>query len=115
MMLLTRLRLLKFREEFIKNGIEGGRHAAKELRKSVASICVYPNETETMVKVIANMSLLNKLLRTNGVVDTDNDLREFAIGFNQSIAAFDFMDIGYSMERSLSKIKGASILNKNLK
>ncbi|KAI1328047.1 C-x8-C-x5-C-x3-H type zinc finger protein-like protein [Xylariaceae sp. FL0255] len=94
---------LIFREEFLRQGVEGGRRAANELRKAVAEHCA--PETEIVAKIIANLTNLNRLLGRNGCVETEANLPEFVTGFNQSKASFDFLDIGFGKERAESKLK----------
>lgn len=59
-----------------------------------------------MAKVCANVSGLTKAMRRDGALDSPDDLREFALGFTQGKASFDFIDVGHGKERADSKIKG---------
>ncbi|KAI0156502.1 hypothetical protein GGR57DRAFT_463599 [Xylariaceae sp. FL1272] len=96
---------LIFRDHFIREGVEGGRRAANELRKAVIDQTCYLSQVEIVVKIVANVANLNKNLRLSGSVYNDVDLPEFITGFNQGKASFDFVDIGYGKERAESKIK----------
>jgi hypothetical protein len=46
-------------------------------------------------------------MRRDGNLNDSDDLRQFALGFTQGKASFDFIDVGYGKERADSKIKGA--------
>ncbi|CAJ2510746.1 Uu.00g063710.m01.CDS01 [Anthostomella pinea] len=96
---------LIFKENLIKQGIEGGRRAANDLRQSIAEQCTSVYETEIIAKVVANFSGLNKAMKRDGSVDSEMDLKDFMMGFNQAKASFDFVDVGHGKERADSKIK----------
>ncbi|KAI1343717.1 hypothetical protein F5Y15DRAFT_175650 [Xylariaceae sp. FL0016] len=96
---------LLFKEEFIRQGVEGGRKAANRLRQAIAEHCYQMNDTEIVTKVFANLSGLNKAMKRDGAVDGEVDLRDFMLGFNQAAASFDFIDIGYGKELADFKIK----------
>ncbi|KAI8625878.1 C-x8-C-x5-C-x3-H type zinc finger protein-like protein [Xylariaceae sp. FL1651] len=93
---------LIFRQNFIKQGAEGGRRAAYELRKAVAE--QYGNGIKIFAKIVANISGLSRVLKRDGSVDTEVDLQDFVTGFNQEPFC-DFVDIGYDKEKSDSKVK----------
>lgn len=42
----------------------------------------------------------------DGSLDSLSDLKDFTLGFTQSRASFDFIDVGYGKEQADSKIKG---------
>lgn len=44
----------------------------------------------------------------NGSVEDPSLVREFALGFTQARASFDFIDVGYGKERADFKIRGMS-------
>lgn len=48
-------------------------------------------------------------MRRDGSIDNENDLRDFALGFTQGKAMFDFVDVGHGKERADNKIKGKSL------
>lgn len=45
-------------------------------------------------------------MKRDGSLEDENDLHEFAVGFTQGKASFDFVDVGHGKERADSKIKG---------
>ncbi|KAI1262267.1 C-x8-C-x5-C-x3-H type zinc finger protein-like protein [Xylariaceae sp. FL1019] len=96
---------LIFRDHLIREGVEGGRRAAHELRKAVAFQTSFLGQAEIVIKIVANLANLNKVLRASSLVYNDVDLPEFVTGFNQVKASFDFVDIGYGKDRAESKIK----------
>ncbi|KAI1102014.1 hypothetical protein F4804DRAFT_354043 [Jackrogersella minutella] len=97
---------LIFREQFVKQGLIGGRKAADELRKAVAQKFSSSTETEleVLAKVVANVPGLSKAMKYDGCVDDEATLYEFISGFNQAKAHFDFMDVGHGKERADAKI-----------
>ncbi|RYP51268.1 hypothetical protein DL768_003365 [Monosporascus sp. mg162] len=96
---------LKFKEEFMKQGLEGGKKAANALRQAIALGCRDADETEIIAKVVANLNGLSKAMKRDGCVDSENDVKEFMLGFTQAKASFDFVDVGYGKERADSKIR----------
>jgi hypothetical protein len=77
----------------------------------VAEQCQNPDETEIIAKVVANLSGLNKAMKRDGSVDSENDLKDFMLGFTQAKASFDFVDVGHGKERADSKIKETARFN----
>ncbi|RYP74499.1 hypothetical protein DL771_002973 [Monosporascus sp. 5C6A] len=97
---------LKFKEEFMRQGLEGGKKAANALRQALALGCRDADETEIIAKVVANLNGLSKAMKRDGCVDSENDVKEFMLGFTQAKASFDFVDVGHGKERADSKIRG---------
>ncbi|XWW98360.1 hypothetical protein V2A60_006360 [Cordyceps javanica] len=80
----------KFQDAWIRQGIEGGKKAANALRSSIARQWTDKSrDTQIVAKVVANWA---GLARTLG----SHDFRDFAVGFTQANAAFDFVDVGGS-------------------
>ncbi|KAI0137117.1 hypothetical protein BJ170DRAFT_44433 [Xylariales sp. AK1849] len=102
---------LIFKEHLIKQGLEGGKKAAYALRQAVAAQCQNPEETEIIAKVVANLTGLNKAMKRDGSVDSENDLKDFMLGFTQAKASFDFVDVGHGKERADSKIQETTRFN----
>ncbi|KAF6821679.1 c-x8-c-x5-c-x3-h zinc finger protein [Colletotrichum sojae] len=100
---------LLFQENYIKQGIEGGKKAAYALRSAVAEyVGSQAGEVEIIAKVCANMSGLGRAMRRDGCLDSEMELKDFSLGFTQAKASFDFIDVGYGKERADSKIKEAT-------
>ncbi|KAJ2972595.1 hypothetical protein NQ176_g7070 [Zarea fungicola] len=92
---------LLFQDSWIRQGLEGGRKAAQALRASVTRQWTDKNEdTPIIAKVVANFAGLARSLNCS------TELRDFAIGFTQGNAAFDFVDVGNGKDRADSKIHG---------
>ncbi|KAM0277019.1 hypothetical protein ACHAQH_006144 [Verticillium albo-atrum] len=97
---------LIFQDHFFKAGIEGGKKAAYALRLAIASLCgKHADEVEVVAKICANLTGLAKAMRRDGSIDAEFELKEFALGFTQAKAHFDFIDVGYGKERADSKIR----------
>ncbi|ORY55099.1 uncharacterized protein BCR38DRAFT_415059 [Pseudomassariella vexata] len=102
---------LIFKEHLIKQGLEGGKKAAYTLRESVVALCDNPDETEIITRIYANLTGLNKAMKRDGSVDSENDLKDFMLGFTQAKASFDFVDVGHGKERADTKIKESARWN----
>jgi hypothetical protein len=97
----------QFHEEYIRQGLEGGKKAANALRNAALEQCPnIPDDVEVIAKIFANVSGLAKAMKRVGVLDNPEDLREFTLGFTQGKASFDFIDVGHGKERADSKIRG---------
>ncbi len=59
-----------------------------------------------IAKCYANLAGLAKAMRRDGSVDNEGDVRDFAMGFTQGKASFDFIDVGHGKERADNKLKG---------
>lgn len=105
---------LQFREELIRQGLEGGKKAANALRNAVLEQCPdITDDVEVIAKVCANITGLAKAMKRDGSLDNMEDLREFTLGFTQGKASFDFIDVGHGKERADEKIKGAPLTMTN--
>ncbi|KAI1815727.1 C-x8-C-x5-C-x3-H type zinc finger protein-like protein [Poronia punctata] len=100
---------LIFRQDYIKQGIEGGKKAASELRRALAAESLArAADCEIFVKVFANMTSLNKALERDGSVESESDLLNFVTGFNQA-SFFEFVDMGTQKESANMKLKENAI------
>ncbi len=95
----------QFLEEYIRQGIEGGKKAANALRAAVLEQCQF-DDVEVIAKVCANLDGLTNAMVREGTLNSHDELRNFALGFTQGKASFDFIDVGHGKERADSKIKG---------
>ncbi|KAK8107529.1 CCCH zinc finger DNA binding protein [Apiospora kogelbergensis] len=96
---------LIFKENLIKQGLEGGKKAAYALRQEISQRCDNADDTEIITKVVANLSGLAKAMKRDDTIQNESDLRDFMLGFTQAKASFDFIDVGHGKERADSKIK----------
>ncbi|KAF4126406.1 Zinc finger protein, partial [Geosmithia morbida] len=100
---------LIFQDQYVRQGVEGGKRAAYALRAAVADQCgIMAQDMEISAKIIANLGGLSKAMVRDGVIDSVTDLRGFSQGFSQAMASFDFIDVGWGKERADTKIKGVS-------
>lgn len=100
---------MQFKEEFVRQGLEGGKKAANALRQAIAQQCREADETEVIAKIVANLNGLAKAMKRDGSIGNENDLKEFMQGFTQAKSSFDFIDVGHGKERADSKIKGRQL------
>ncbi|KAM0247873.1 hypothetical protein ACHAQJ_009689 [Trichoderma viride] len=97
---------LKFRDTWIKQGLEGGKKVAYALRAAVAErFGDEAEDLEIVAKVVANLAGLGKAMQRDGCMDNPSILKDFTLGFTQAKATFDYIDVGYGKERADSKIK----------
>ncbi|KAJ4024177.1 hypothetical protein NW766_000409 [Fusarium irregulare] len=101
-------KLLQFNESFTKDGLEGGKSAARALRTAVAQLCSHERtgSLEIICRVVANVGGLSKALYNEGCIEQLNQFRDFTLGFTQAKASFDFIDVGFGKERADAKIRG---------
>ena len=67
----------------------------------------FAQEAEIVAKVVANIRGLGTAMVRDGCLDRDpGTLEDFARGFTQAKASFDFIDVGRGKERADSKIRG---------
>jgi hypothetical protein len=98
---------VQFKEQFIKQGIEGGRKAAYALKAAILKECHGPaNEIEVIAKVCVNLDGLARAMKKAGSLENEIDLKDFFLGFSQGVASFDIVDVGYGKGRVESKIQG---------
>lgn len=103
---------LHFNEDYIRSGIEGGKRAANALRGAVLKhYSELPSDTEVAAKVVCNLHGLMKAMHRDGSLDKVDDWKDFTIGFTQSKASFEFVDVGYGKERADAKIQGTAKWN----
>lgn len=97
----------QFKEEFSRQGIEGGKKAAYALRSAILEQCgTHANGVEVIAKIYANLAGLCKAMRRDGCLTNESDLKDFTLGFTQAKASFDFVDVGHGKERADNKIRG---------
>ncbi|KAG6067473.1 hypothetical protein E4U32_003719 [Claviceps aff. humidiphila group G2b] len=92
---------LLFRDQWIEQGLEGGRRAALALEDAVRARCgEHGDGVEVLVKVVANVDGLARIL------DRDvSDIRGFALGFTQAKASFDFIIVGPENGCTTAKVR----------
>jgi hypothetical protein len=97
----------QFNEDFVRQGVEGGKQAAAALRNIILEHYGHiADDIEVMVKVCANVTGLSRALVRAESLENVNVFRDFTIGFTQGKASFEFLDVGHGKERADSKIRG---------
>ncbi|KAL3960166.1 hypothetical protein ACCO45_005283 [Purpureocillium lilacinum] len=97
---------LIFREQWTRQGFEGGKKAAQALREAIAEQCgERADDIEIVCKVVANRAGLGKTLSRAGGLESCADIRDFAAGFTNAYASFDFVDVGTTPGAASSKLK----------
>lgn len=99
-----------FRENFLNDGLEGGKHAANELYAGIVgylkSINVNADSLDIVVRAYASFSGLQVACMKKALLKSDGHISKFAHGFTQRRGLFDFVDVGPGKERADFKIKG---------
>ena len=62
-----------------------------------------------MARIFVNIDYLTRRSRSEGLVQDENILRQFALGFTQSQPSFEMVDAGRGKDRVSYKIKGQRI------
>lgn len=98
-----------FHDNFITKGEKGGEDAADTLlatlQKYMQEVTGASNGMDILVKAFANVSGLGSALERDGRLQNASQLREFATGFSNRRAFFDFVDVGTGKERADLKIQ----------
>ncbi|KZL77892.1 CCCH zinc finger DNA binding protein, partial [Colletotrichum tofieldiae] len=102
---------MPFLDDFIEQGLEGGKKAASFLMQAVSSELKsldssLPHHLKTVVRVFANLKGLAKTYTEIGTIPDPSILYEFARGFNMAHAMCDFVDAGNGKECADEKMKG---------
>ncbi|KAG6016615.1 hypothetical protein E4U41_004408, partial [Claviceps citrina] len=92
---------LLFRDSWIKQGVEGGKKAALALRDAIRAQCGdKADDVDIIAKVVANLGGVARALGRDL-----SDIKDFALGFTQAQAAFDFIDVGHGKGYASAKVK----------
>ncbi|KAL1899941.1 hypothetical protein Cpir12675_001162 [Ceratocystis pirilliformis] len=84
-----------YKHEYIRDGLDGGKRAAKDLHTTLKEQCgIYKDDVRIEVKVITNLSGLARAIKRDGIVTFETEFRDFAQGFTQALSSFDFVDVG---------------------
>lgn len=109
---MTDIRLCQFKEELLRQGIEGGKQAASTLRNAVLQTygSEFTDDIEIIASIYANCAGLSNAMLRDGCIDVIDQFKDFMVGFTQGKASFDFVNVGHGKERADSKIKGTEML-----
>lgn len=101
----------KFRDDFFRDGDNGGGFAAQELKKQIRLHLQekYPDTSidnwNIIVHFYANMDGLAKVLASRRILSTGADLQKFASGFGRANSLFSFVDVGYGKDKADHKCR----------
>ncbi|KAL8391817.1 hypothetical protein RB595_002138 [Gaeumannomyces hyphopodioides] len=101
---------MPFKDDLVKDGAQGGRQAAHNLKQAVreqldATPDAKLSHLQVLVRVYANLRGLDRVYHDVGVLPPHSSLDDFVRGFNMADASFDFVDAGNGKECSDEKIK----------
>ncbi|KAJ5457990.1 Zinc fingerCCCH-type [Penicillium sp. IBT 31633x] len=100
-----------FKDEFLQQGEQGGRNAAKQLWKSLQGYVTTNLSTITepkiMTKIYLNVKGLIEMYIRGGMNLEFSTLSEFIRGFNESASFFEIVDVGTGKSKAHDKIKEA--------
>lgn len=104
----------QFKDELVKQGIEGGKRTACLLKQAVgdelrSSARAPAAHVQVMARVYANVKGLGKTYKDANVLPRSECLNEFIRGFNMGDALCDYVDAGIGKECSDEKVKGESV------
>ncbi|KAL1996492.1 hypothetical protein VTN49DRAFT_8092 [Thermomyces lanuginosus] len=99
---------LIFKDEFLRNGEQGGKDAANQLWKVVSqyisSNLPSVSSPEIITRIYANVKGLANACFNSGIIDDPSVMDDFVRGFNESRLLFDFVDVGTGKDRADDKI-----------
>ncbi|KAF9700746.1 hypothetical protein EKO04_002026 [Ascochyta lentis] len=98
-----------FREEYVRSGEAGGRHAASQLDTAVHKWIEHettdvPLGARVICRIYANVRGLAEVLVRTGAIDHIEVFEDFVRGFTRAKAMFDFVDVGPGKDRADEKI-----------
>ncbi|KAL8293902.1 hypothetical protein RB597_007675 [Gaeumannomyces tritici] len=101
---------MPFKDDLVKDGAQGGRQAAHNLKQAVkeqldATPDAKLSHLQVLVRVYANLRGLDRVYRDLGVLPPHSSLDDFVRGFNMADAGFDFVDAGNGKECSDEKVR----------
>lgn len=101
----------KFRDDFFRDGDNGGGFAAQELKGQIRRHlqAKYPDTSidnwNIIVHFYANMDGLAKALASRRILSNCADLQKFASGFGRANSLFSFVDVGYGKDKADHKCR----------
>jgi len=101
-----------FKDEYLQQGEEGGRSAAKTLETSMHSYLAknIPSVTEPklLIKIFLNVKNFGELCARSGTISEAAAIHDFIRGFNETMSLSDIVDIGSGKDKAYDKIHGSS-------
>lgn len=102
-----------FKDEYLLQGEEGGRSAAKALETGMRSYLAQniPSVTEPrlLTKVFLNVKSFGELCARSGTISEAAAIHDFIRGFNETMSFSEIVDVGSSKNKAYDKIQGLSL------
>jgi len=106
----TLLISFQFLDKFVKNGVQGGQDAVRELRQAVfhhfKNKSDFQYDFDIVIRVYSNMEGLSNAYYQAKLLAEPAHFRPFVQGFNKSQELCDYLDAGNDKEGADTKIKG---------
>jgi hypothetical protein len=106
---------VKFVDELVKQGADGGRKAANlvvsAVKKDLQACDALPHHLQIMVGVYANAKGLARTYTDQGLVPDQDTVFEFISGFNMGDALCNYVDSGDGKETADHKIHGTLVMH----
>lgn len=106
-----------FKDEYLQQGEDGGRSAAKALETGLRSYLAknIPSVTEPklLIKIFLNVKGFGKLCVQKGTI-LEAAIHDFIRGFNETMSLSEIVDIGSDKNKAYHKIQGSSSLMTNI-
>lgn len=102
-----------FRDEFIRDGENGGRRAAVQLHAAIADYIerenpIIPIQSRIFCYIWANVKGLAEVLVRTGVIEQTRQFEDFVQGFTSDKGLFSFANVGPGKDRADKKVIGTS-------
>jgi hypothetical protein len=99
-----------FKDEYLQQGEDGGRNAAKQLeaglRTYLSNNLPSINEPKLLTKVYINVKSLGELCARSGIISEPAAIHDFVRGFNETTSFSEIVDIGSGKNKAYEKIQG---------
>ena len=104
-----------FPDHLIRQGLKGGQQAAQHLESRTQNYLKGVHDgtqLKIIVRIFMSLDNLSKVYRGIGVINDNNTMRQFMVGFVQTHGLFDVIDVGEGQERADHKLKGTYTAHK---
>lgn len=99
-----------FKDEFLQQGEEGGRNAAKQLSTALNTYLTTNlsniNIPKLLTKIYMNVRVFGEMCTRSGIIADPSGIHDFIRGFNETMSFSEIVDIGSSKNTVLDKMKG---------
>lgn len=99
-----------FKDEYLQQGEEGGRSAAKQLEAGLRAYLTTNlpsiNEPKLLTKVYMNVKSLGETCARSGIISEPGAIHEFVRGFNETMSFSEIVDVGSGRNIAYDKIQG---------